>query len=162
MPTISDNFNISDGSENRDPIRVLDQEIPTIALSVWSQQGRGGDHDLFNADVIVHGQPAQFVLDNFVAGNPISITGELVSEIDENGYLSNEIQADDVGYVPQDRAGQQSAQPQGRDNYNQQPNQPNQGGGPAPRGGSQGNTQQGGDRQGGNTGPGAAPAPRRR
>jgi len=183
MPSVSDNFNVSDGSQSRDPIRVISQDAPSVAVSVWAQQGRGGNADLFEADVIVHGSTAEYVLDNFAPGHPIFVSGELVSEIDDNGYLSNEILADDISMLPTDRSGgaNQSgggASQQGRDNYQgQQGNaQGGQGGHspqPGPRrqggGGRNGNPQGGNSRQGGNRGgnrqgggQGTAPAPRSR
>lgn len=187
MPSVSDNFNVSDGSQSRDPIRVISQDAPSVAISVWSQQGRGGNADLFEADVIVHGSTAEYVLDNFAPGHPIFVSGELVSEIDDNGYLSNEILADEISMLPTDRSGgaNQSgggASQQGRDNYqgqqgNAQGGQGGNRGGPSPQpgprrqggGGQNGAPQSGNNRQGGNRGgnrqgggQGTAPAPRSR
>lgn len=182
MPQISDNFNISDGNSNRQAIRVISQDAPTIAVSIWSAQGRGGDADLFTADVIVHGSTAEWVMDNFVPGMPVFVSGELVSEIDhtdQGSYLNNEILADEVSMVPQDRSNQTNANSRGRDNVQgsgQRGNQQGQrGGAPQPQRQQSGNVQggnapgqnqqsgqRGGNQQSGNPAPGNAPAPRDR
>jgi len=182
MPTISDNFTVSDHDNY---IQVIDQSTPTIILSVWSQQGRSGDNDLFSADVFVHGRTAEWVIDNFQPGNPIHITGELVSEInhtDQGSYLNNEILADDISFVPKDRSAQTAAQQNGRDQRQTQQGQGQQNRGrgqatqsqpstPAPQTrGNQGgqnrqgnqNAQNGNQPAGGNRPTSTAPEPRDR
>lgn len=170
MPHIADTFNISDGSENRKAIRVINDDIPSIAVSVWSQQGRSNDDDLFQADVIIHGNTASFVLNNFAPGNAIYVAGELVSEMDQgqngNKYMNNEILADDISFVPSDRSNQAASQSQGRDNYQ---GQQNQGGYQQQQGGGQPNPNPSPNRGGGtgggasgHQGPDNTPAPRSR
>ena len=121
MPTITDTFTVSDGDQQRPAIRTIRQQDPLIiAVDVWTQQGTRGDkdYDLLSASAIIAGSSAQAFLDNFSPGDPVQISGELVVEKTDGGYLNTEIEKARWSFVPTGR--DTSQQPQ---NPRQQPQQ---------------------------------------
>lgn len=167
MPTVADNFNISDPENaNGSPIEIIDQDSPTVAVSIWQKQGIGDDTPLLSGTAWFYGSSAEHILDNFMPGMPIYIRGDMTVEVGDNGYLEMNINDASFSYVPQDRSSGQQ-QVQGRDTAAQNPSgsAPSQ---PAPRGQgrSQGGRNQGGGNQGGQNGNrggrSSAPEPRSR
>jgi len=149
MPTITDTFTISDGDTQRPAIRTLNQQDPlVIAVDLWTQQGTRGDkdYDLLSASAIIAGSTAQAFLDNFQAGDTVQISGELVVEQTQDGYLNVEIEKARWSFVPSGRdtaqQPQQTQQQQNAGGPQPQPQQgrpPNGGGNPQPnRGGGGG------------------------